>query len=123
MKLILASKSPRRIELIKRLNCPLKIIASKIDESTVPTNLPPEQYCTILARMKTEHISKTQCDSIIIGADTIVSIKNQILNKPKKFSEAQNMLKLLSGKTHSVYTGVHIVNFQKFYADRRPAVL
>ena len=42
MKLILASKSPRRIELIKRLNCPLKIIASKIDESTVPTNLPPE---------------------------------------------------------------------------------
>tara|TARA_Y100001970_G_scaffold82526_1_gene104468 strand:+ start:3324 stop:3884 length:561 start_codon:yes stop_codon:yes gene_type:complete len=110
MKFILASQSPRRIEILKKADFKFKAIASKIDESIISTNLDPEDYCMELAKLKSKAISKKYPDYTVIGADTIVFINGKILNKPLNFSEAKKMLNLLSGNTHKVLTGVSLQN-------------
>jgi len=106
MKLILASSSPRRKILLQRLDYPFEIIPSEIEESTLSTNIEPEIYCTKLAKLKANHISNNYPNALVIGADTIVVIKNQILNKPNNSKEAEYMLSMLSNNTHQVYTGI-----------------
>ena len=110
MKFILASKSPRRKEILKKVNLDFKVIDSNINESIVSTNMTPYRYSVKLAKLKAEDISKENPKYTIIGADTIVSINNQILNKPKDFIEGKKMLNLLSGDTHEVITGVSLKN-------------
>ncbi len=110
MKFILASKSPRRIEILKKADFKFRVIPSKIDESIVSIDLKPEDYCMKLAKLKSTDISKKYPDYTVIGADTIVFINNQILNKPINISEAKKMLKLLSGNTHKVLTGISLQN-------------
>ena len=106
MKMILASSSPRRQKLLQRLDYPFDIILPDVDESILPPERNPEQYCTSLAEMKTNDISQQYPNALVIGADTIVVLENQILNKPNDSTQANNMLSMLSGKTHQVYTGV-----------------
>ena len=106
MKMILASSSPRRKTLLQRLDYPFDIIPPDVDESILTSETNPEQYCTSLAEMKTNDISQQYPNALVIGADTIVVLENQILNKPNDSTEANNMLSMLSGKTHQVYTGV-----------------
>ena len=106
MKMILASSSPRRQELLHRLNYPFDIIFPNVDESILETNSNPEQYCICLAEMKANDISQHYPHALVIGADTIVVLEDQILNKPDDSIQAENMLEMLSGKTHQVYTGV-----------------
>ena len=110
MKFILASKSPRRIEILKKADFKFKVIPSKIDESIVSTDLNPENYCMELAKLKSSDISKKYPNYTVIGADTIVFINDKILNKPLNIFEAKKMLKLLSGNTHKVLTGVSLQN-------------
>ena len=110
MKFILASKSPRRKEILNKLNFNFKVIPSNIDESNIDIKINPIDYCMQLAELKAHAISLKYSDHTIIGADTIVVIKNTILNKPKNFQEAFNMLKKLSDNTHQVITGVSIQN-------------
>ena len=110
MKFILASKSPRRIEILEKANFKFKTIPSKIDESTISTSLDPKDYCIELAKLKSKDISKQYPDYTVIGADTIVFINQQILNKPLNSFEAKRMLNLLSGNTHKVLTGVSLQN-------------
>ena len=110
MRYILASKSPRRAELLKGIGLNFKIIPSNVDESIVSTNLKPEDYCVKLAQLKSNDISSKYLDFTIIGADTIVYVNEKILNKPKNFIEASKMLNLLSNNTHQVFTGVSIKN-------------
>tara|TARA_B100000686_G_C16187630_1_gene664142 strand:- start:50 stop:622 length:573 start_codon:yes stop_codon:yes gene_type:complete len=110
MKFILASKSPRRKEILNKLNLKFRVIPSNVDESSIDTTINPIDYCMQLAELKSSNISLKYSNDTIIGADTIVVIKNKILNKPKNFSEAFNMLKKLSGNTHQVITGVSIQN-------------
>tara|TARA_Y100001970_G_scaffold84982_1_gene107164 strand:+ start:841 stop:1401 length:561 start_codon:yes stop_codon:yes gene_type:complete len=110
MKFILASKSPRRIEILKKSDFKFKIIPSKIDESVISTRLKPENYCMKLAELKSNDISKKNPEYTVIGADTIVFINDKILNKPSNIFEAKKMLNLLSGKTHKVLTGVSLQN-------------
>ena len=106
MKVILASSSPRRQELLQRLDCPFDIILPDVDESILAPETNPEQYCTSLAEMKTKNISQKHPQALVIGADTIVVLGDQILNKPDDRVQAENMLSMLSGQTHQVYTGV-----------------
>ena len=106
MKFILASSSPRRRELLLRLQTPFDIILPDVDESIIPPEGSPETYCTALAELKANDISQHYPNSLVIGSDTIVVLDNNIMGKPEDKAMAQNMLETLSGKTHHVYTGV-----------------
>ena len=106
MKFILASSSPRRRELLLRLQTPFDIILPDVDESIIPPEGSPETYCTALAELKANDISQHYPNNLVIGSDTIVVLDNNIMGKPEDKVIAQNMLETLSGKTHHVYTGV-----------------
>ena len=112
MNIILASKSKRRKDLLKRLVKDFTVIDSKFDESTIIIKN-PKKYCKKLAMLKAQKVASMDSlspNSIIIGADTIVSINNEILEKPSNYNEAFKMLKKLSGEVHFVYTGVSIIS-------------
>ena len=106
MKFILASSSPRRRELLLRLQTPFDIILPDVDESIIPPDGSPETDCTALAELKANDISQHYPNNLVIGSDTIVVLDDQIMGKPEDKAMAQNMLETLSGKTHHVYTGV-----------------
>ena len=106
MKFILASSSPRRQELLLRLQTPFDIILPDVDESIIAPDGSPETYCTALAELKANDISQHYPNNLVIGSDTIVVLDDQIMGKPDDKSQAQKMLKSLSGRTHHVYTGV-----------------
>jgi len=110
MKFILASKSPRRKELLEKINIEFEVVDSKIDEGLVSTNLEPSHYCTLLANLKASNVSLYYKNYTVIGADTIVVLNDKILNKPSDKKDAKEMLFMLSGKTHKVITGVSIRN-------------
>ena len=106
MKLILASKSPRRIEMLKNLGLSPEIIPAEVDENIDEFKGIPDIAVTTLAKRKAHAISQTaEGDSLIIAADTLVYMGNTLLGKPKDENEAYIMLKALSGNYHSVYTG------------------
>lgn len=107
--LILASSSPRRKELLNNLHLTFDISSSEVDESFTP-GLPPAEIVVDLAVRKARVIAKQHRSSFVIGADTIVVADGQILEKPQKESEAYEMLSMLSGMTHAVYTGVAIIH-------------
>jgi septum formation protein len=107
MKIILASSSPRRIELLKRLNLNFKTIPAEIDENIDEKE--PINHVLTLAELKAKEVfKKSEKGQVIIAADTIVYYK-QIIGKPKDYNDAFKILKTLSGKWHSVYTGVFIL--------------
>lgn len=109
-KLILASSSPRRKELLSFLNIPFEIVVSQVEEHFNDKN-DPNEIVQALALQKAEAVAKTmEGDAVVLGADTIVTIENQILGKPKDENEARMMLKQLSGREHIVYTGVAIIS-------------
>ena len=109
VKLILASGSPRRIELLKMLGCKFRIIPSKAEEKISP-RLSPIQNVKRLSRLKAFNVASKISDGIIIAADTVVVLNQKILGKPKNKKEAQVMLKKLSGKEHRVITGLAVVD-------------
>ena len=104
LKLILASKSPRRSDLLEKAGLAFSIIPSDFDESSVTVS-DPELYVKTLAKLKATDVSEKHPDSWVLGADTIVLIDDSILGKPGSKDEARTMLKQLSGKTHQVITG------------------
>jgi septum formation protein len=113
--IILASQSPRRQELLKQVDIDFKVICSNCDES-YPDILTPSQVVMALSGKKADSVFEKLVASddfngkaAVIAADTIVAFEDKILGKPKDKEDAFNMLKALSGKTHSVYTGVTIL--------------
>lgn len=106
-KIILASSSPRRKELLERTGIDFIIDASSIEE-TLDDTLPLEQRLQKLAVDKATPIHKKYPDDIVIGADTVVYFQNQIIGKAKDENEAKYILNLLSHQMHSVYTSVAI---------------
>lgn len=104
-KIILASKSPRRRELLSVIFKNFDIEVSDADE-TMPDNLSPADCASEIAYRKLCDIKSKFDDALIIAADTIVVLDNKILGKPKNEADAFNMLSSLSGRTHTVYTGV-----------------
>lgn len=107
--LILASESPRRIELLQRLNIPFQSIISGVDENG-PRPTTPQEVVRYLAKLKASAVAKTHPDDVIIGSDTIVVINGSILEKAADEMEAIKMLQQLSGHTHEVMTAVHITS-------------
>ena len=105
--LILASRSPRRCELLSRLGLSFETDAPDVDESC---SLPaPEAVCTLSLR-KASAAASAHPGCYILGADTLVSIQDSSLGKPADESDAVRMLKCLSGRTHQVYTGVTVIS-------------
>ena len=110
MKLILASNSPRRRELLGGLGYPYEVrVLDGIDES-YPETLQGSEVAAYISRAKADAYRATMADDeIIITADTIVCLDDKVLGKPANEAEAMAMLSSLSGRTHQVYTGVTIV--------------
>ncbi len=111
MLYILASGSPRRNELLRSIGLNPKVIPAKIDESSVKEKN-PKRMVTQLALLKALDVAKDWQgrDCLCIGADTCVYIDGKILGKPKSDEDAADMLRLLSGREHEVYTGYAAVN-------------
>lgn len=109
MDIILASKSPRRREILENTKVRFSIKESQIDE-IIKVDESPKETVMRLAYEKALDVASNNKDSLVIGADTIVVINDQILGKPKNEEDAYNMIKLLSGKTHYVITGFALIN-------------
>jgi septum formation protein len=103
-QIILASKSPRRRDLLQQAGIKFTVIPSNVDENLISSDS-PWKYARKLAESKAKDVSRTHPDSWVIGADTIVYIDNTILGKPGSPEDAHNMLKRLSARTHQVITG------------------
>jgi len=111
--IILASKSPRRQFLLKELGIHFEVKTKDVDES-FPNSLKAEEIPLYLCQKKaTAFIEDIQNNSMIITADTIVWVNNQVLNKPENFKEAEKMLQLLSDNKHEVFTGVCLKSNKK----------
>jgi len=111
-KNILASKSPRRIQILKMIGLDFDIAPSALDE-TIKLDLKGKLFPEYWSKKKAKLISNQYPDSLIIGADTVVVFDNQILGKPKDKNDSKNMLKMLSGNSHEVITGVTLIHKNK----------
>ena len=107
MRYILASKSPRRKDLMKLISSNFIVATEDIDEDT-SYKLPPIEAVKDIAKRKGEAVEKNYPDDLIISADTIVVYDNQIIGKPIDAEDAKRILRLLSDKSHYVYTGYRI---------------
>jgi septum formation protein len=118
LKLVLASSSPRREEILEQLNLKFTIVPSKIDEDNFDSSDPVE-LVRKLAEEKARSVSQLVEDAIIIAADTVVVHNDQILGKPSGKLDAKKMLKKLSSDQHQVITGVAVLNSSsgKSYVD------
>lgn len=106
MQLILASKSPRRREILSFFNLSFKQISPKFDENSIPFQGDPAKYVQMLAQGKVNSLTQEFPHELILGADTIVYKDGKIYGKPKDLKQAFDYLKELSGKWHSVFTSL-----------------
>ena len=107
--LILASASPRRRELLAQLAMPCTIIPANIDESVLPGE-EPWAYTRRVAYAKSQHVARQFPTAVVLGADSVVVLEQQILGKPRDIEEARQMLTRLSGRTHTVLTGLAVLH-------------
>jgi len=108
LRVVLASSSPRRRDLLNLVGITHTVQPADIDESLRAGEL-PEAYAERLSRAKAETIAATNPDALIIGADTIVVIDDTVLGKPLDVGDAERMLRILSGRSHTVMTAVAVV--------------
>jgi septum formation protein len=108
-KIILASESPRRKEILEITGLKFIVCASDYKEN-LNLSLTPRELARFLSRKKAETVSRKYKNSIIIAADTFIVFKNRLLGKPRSNTEAKKMLEMLNGKTHSVITGFTIID-------------
>lgn len=114
VKIVLASNSPRRKELLAGLDIPFEVrVLDDIDES-YPETLPTKKIAGYISKKKADAYRQTMADDeLIITADTIVVLGQEVMGKPKDDEEARRMLRELSGKTHQVITGVCLTTKDK----------
>ena len=111
MKVILASKSPRRVEILEKIVKEFEVVQSNFDENTIDFKGDIEKYVKDLSRNKAIEVSKRLNEpSIVIAADTVVFQNGKVLEKPKNEEDAFSMLSSLSGNTHKVYSGICLIN-------------
>ena len=112
MKILLASQSPRRKELLSSLGFDFEVV--KIDcEEILPGNIKIGEAAAYLSELKANAFRNLLEGEVLLTADTVVANDNKILGKPKDENEAKEMLQSLSGKTHQVYTGITIKTLDK----------
>ena len=108
--LVLASASPRRKKLLEQLGFEFEIMTANIDENDMPLDTNPADYAMRLAKMKAQDVAyELKYPAVVLGADTIVVLDGKILNKPDDPEHAKQMLRTLSNNTHTVYTGIAVV--------------
>ena len=111
VQLILASRSPRRRQLLAHLGVPFRVVVPEVEEDAAPASSgQPEELAEALALAKAEAVAKDERDGIVIAADTIVVDGDTILGKPADDSEAAATLRRLRGRTHRVITGLAVVD-------------
>jgi septum formation protein len=108
-EIVLASASPRRLEILRQCGIEPRIIKSNVDES-IKAHENPEQIAMSLSFKKALDVSKRIKTGLVIGADTIVVVEDSILGKPESETHARHMIQILSGKTHKVITGFTIID-------------
>lgn len=111
-RLVLASASPRRAEILKAVGWRFSVEAADIDETAHPSESPAD-YVQRLAKEKASAVAADYRHSLILGADTVVVIDDQILGKPKDLDDARRMLRMLSGSWHEVLTGVALISVRE----------
>jgi septum formation protein len=110
MKLLLASNSPRRRELLSNAGFEFEVISSGVDEGEPSSDELPEEYARRVARAKALHVAaQAPFGKLVLGADTIVVIGGLVLGKPSGPFDATRMLRLISGQTHEVITAICLV--------------
>jgi nucleoside triphosphate pyrophosphatase len=107
-KLVLASRSPRRAEILKAVGWPFEMVAANIDESRFESEA-AVPYVRRLAQTKAETVAKHLASGLVLGADTVVLVDEEILGQPSDAEDARRMLKLLSGRWHEVLTAVALL--------------
>ncbi|MBP3447313.1 MAG: septum formation inhibitor Maf [Clostridia bacterium] len=110
--IILASASPRRRELLALAGVDFAVKVADVEE-VIPENASPDEVVKSLAIQKASAVAQENPDSIVIGSDTVVALDGVILGKPRDEEDAVRMLKTLSGRSHTVYTGVAIIYGEK----------
>jgi len=110
-KIILASTSPRRAELLKQIGVEFELASGNVQERPHPDEAPPD-YITRIARAKVIAVARQYESGLIIGADTVVVHDGQMLGKPEDEGDAERILKRLSGKWHAVMTGVALYDIE-----------
>jgi septum formation protein len=108
-RVVLASASPRRKELLSLILKEYEVIPSRYDESLTPIELGPEEHVLYSSRMKALDLVNQAEERIIISADTVVTIDDLILGKPTDAVDAERMLRMLSGRMHRVMTGITVI--------------
>ena len=109
MAIILASQSPRRRELLGQMGLTQFIIRPALGEETADPGLTPAQLVEALSRQKAEEVAgRSEPGDLVIAADTVVAVDGTVLGKPRDEVHAREMLSLLSGREHTVYTGVTV---------------
>ncbi|HXG82474.1 MAG TPA: Maf family protein [Pyrinomonadaceae bacterium] len=117
-KIILASGSPRRAEILRFVGWEFEKHVADVDETEFAGEK-PEDYVRRLAKTKAETVAANYENALVLGADTIVVIDEQIVGKPKDLTDARRMLRLLSGRRHEVLTGVALVSCQPSAVSRQ----
>lgn len=112
IKLILSSNSPRRKELLAGLDIPFEVLVMDGIDETYPNTLPTNEIAEFIARKKAEAYTVDNGE-VVITADTIVVLEDKVMGKPADEAEASEMLRMLSGKTHHVITGVCLKGYDK----------
>jgi septum formation protein len=116
-RLILASQSPRRYDLLSQVNLDVEVIPSKANEDFIEDET-PEEHVLRLAETKAVKIATLYPDRWVLGADTVVTVDHLVLGKPENREESLNMLTQLSGREHRVLTGIFVCHLEKKKQDR-----
>lgn len=109
--LILASRSPRRKELLKQLGLKFEVVIDNLEENPI-WGLTPIELVQAMALQKARHVATGLSDGVVLGADTLVEHQGRIFKKPRHEIEAEEFLTFLSGKTHQVHTGISLVDIK-----------
>ena len=110
--LILASASPRRAELLRLLKVDFQVVPGEVAE-VAHEHLSPLEVCQLNAHRKAFAVAKKIPDALVLGADTLVFLDNEILGKPRNLADARRMLTRLQGRHHQVVTGVSLIHLRK----------
>src|SRR5687767_1578657 len=117
--LILASTSPRRQNLLREAGYDFTVVPPGVDEDDFPPTLLPGELAQFLARVKARSVVERYPDRVVLAADTVVAFGDRVLGKPEDADEARDMLRLLSGTTHVVVTGVAVAHVARKLAQER----
>ena len=123
-RIILASASPRRRELMERLGIPELLIRPAQGEEHMPEIGDPAEIVRTLSRQKAVEVARgARPDDVIVAADTIVWLDSEALGKPKDEADARDMLRRLSGRTHSVFTGVCVISGDRIISEAEESLV